>query len=282
MAAAIALVLLISLLQPLNATNDATDDLQSGAVLLEDLPYRPHPLPTSLGAIAPEGEHYGERLEETAVGALVWSELPIRVYLHRDPSETWREAMTEVIQDWGEYLPLELVKDSELGDIVIWQRRPPPRRVGDDFRAAAARVSYDLYWRENRLGHRFEILISPTQGTEAARAALRHELGHALGIWGHSDRPTDVMYYSQVRHPPHLSPRDLRTLRYVYEQPTRLGWSVLRDSDEFLKTDSLAQIIKNVNSQETLQSAHGAGQTENCGSAPEGSQLSSVVWGSRP
>ncbi|MCC5897020.1 MAG: peptidase [Phormidium sp. BM_Day4_Bin.17] len=225
MALAIALVGLIILLQPLNATGD----LGPEGVRLEDLPYRSHPLPRSLGAIAPQGQHYGDRLEETGVGALVWSEFPVRVYLDGSPSESWRGAMTGVIEEWGEYLSLEMADESESADIVIWQRRPPPRRVGDDFRAAAARVSYDLYWREQQLGHRFEILLSPTQGTEAAQAALRHELGHALGIWGHSDRPTDVMYYSQVRHPPHLSPRDLRTLRYLYEQPTRLGWSLLED-----------------------------------------------------
>ncbi len=221
MALAIALVWLIALLQPLNAT----DDVGGEGVLLEDLPYRSHPLPASLRAIAPEEEHYGDRLEETGVGALVWSEFPVRVYLDGSPSESWREAMTEVIEEWGEYLPLEMADESESADIVVWQRRPPPRRVGGDFRAAAARVSYDLYWREQQLVHCFEILLSPTQRTEVAQSALRHELGHALGIWGHSDRPTDVMYYSQVRRPPHLSPRDVRTLRYVYEQPTRLGWS---------------------------------------------------------
>ena len=220
MALAIALVLLICWLQPLNATQESGPS----GILLEDLPYRSHPLPASLGAIAPEGEHYGEQLEETEFGALVWSDFPVRLYLDGHPPESWRESMTAVIGEWGEYLPLELVEDADSADIVIWQRRPPPRRLGDDFRAAAARVSYSLYWREEQLGHRMEILISPTQGTEAAQAALRHELGHGLGIWGHSDRPTDVMYYSQVRRPPHLSSRDLRTLRYVYEQPTRLGW----------------------------------------------------------
>jgi len=221
MAAAIALVLVIALAAPLTAKEDSDID-QIG---LDDLPYHAHPLPESLLEITSE-EHYGEQLEETGVGALVWSQFPVTVYLDEKASETWRTQMMSVVEQWGDYLRLQQIEDSERADIVIWRRRPPPRRVRDDFRAAAARVSYDLYWRDQQLGHRFEILLSPTQGTEAAQAALRHELGHALGIWGHSDRPTDVMYYSQVRRPPMISPRDLGTLRYVYEQPTRLGWPV--------------------------------------------------------
>jgi predicted Zn-dependent protease len=219
MAVAIALVLVIALVAPLTASEEVGVE-QIG---LDEIPYQPHPLPESLGAIAAD-EHYGDQLQETAVGALVWSQFPVTVYLDENAPETWRTQMRSVVEQWGDYLPLQQIEDSEGADIVIWRRRPPPRRVGDDFRAAAARVSYDLYWREQQLGHRFEILLSPTQGTDAAQAALRHELGHALGIWGHSDRPTDVMYYSQVRHPPMISPRDLGTLRYVYEQPTRLGW----------------------------------------------------------
>lgn len=225
MAAAIALVLAIALAAPLTAREDR--DIEQ--IRLEDVPYQAHPLPDSLLDIASE-EHYGEQLEETAIGALVWSEFPVTVYLDENALERWQIQMMSVVEQWGDYLPLERIEDSERADIVIWQRRPPPRRVGGDFRAAAARVSYELYWRDQRLGHRVEILLSPTQGTDAAQAALRHELGHALGIWGHSDRPTDVMYYSQVRYPPAISLRDLATLRYVYEQPTRLGWPMIPNS----------------------------------------------------
>ncbi|OAB55944.1 hypothetical protein AY600_13235 [Phormidium willei BDU 130791] len=225
MAAAIALVLAIALATPLRAS----DEVDVEQIRLDEIPYQVHPLPESLDAIAAE-EHYGDQLEETPIGALVWSQFPVTVYLDENAPETWQSQMRFVVEQWGDYLPLQQIEASERADIVVWQRRPPPRRVGDDFRAAAARVSYQLDWREHQLSHRFEILLSPTQGTEAAMAALRHELGHALGIWGHSDRPTDVMYYSQVRRPPRISPRDLGTLRYVYEQPTRLGWPVRPDS----------------------------------------------------
>ncbi|MGA7932730.1 MAG: peptidase [Kovacikia sp.] len=74
------------------------------------------------------------------------------------------------------------------------------------------------------LAQRFTIHLRPDQAPSYLQASARHELGHALGIWGHSPLETDVMYFSQVRNPPAISPRDLNTLKKVYEQPTRLGW----------------------------------------------------------
>jgi predicted Zn-dependent protease len=71
---------------------------------------------------------------------------------------------------------------------------------------------------------RFTIHLRPDQALSYLQAAARHELGHALGIWGHSLLETDVMYFSQVRNPPPISSRDLNTLKRIYEQPTRVGW----------------------------------------------------------
>jgi predicted Zn-dependent protease len=72
--------------------------------------------------------------------------------------------------------------------------------------------------------HRFTIQLTPNQATDYTRATARHELGHALGIWGHSPLPTDTMYFSQVSHPATISPRDINTLKQIYQQPTQLGW----------------------------------------------------------
>ncbi|MGL5032740.1 MAG: peptidase, partial [Microcystaceae cyanobacterium] len=74
------------------------------------------------------------------------------------------------------------------------------------------------------LKQRMTIQIKPGLSPLSTLATARHELGHALGIWGHSDDPRDTLYFSSARESPPISARDLNTLRKIYEQPTRLGW----------------------------------------------------------
>ncbi|NJN62779.1 MAG: peptidase [Coleofasciculaceae cyanobacterium RL_1_1] len=81
-----------------------------------------------------------------------------------------------------------------------------------------------------RFGHRFVIRVSPTQTGAFVQSAVRHEFGHALGIWGHSPNPQDVMFAAQVAQPGTVSTRDVNTLMRVYEQPTRLGWWIDRQA----------------------------------------------------
>jgi hypothetical protein len=51
------------------------------------------------------------------------------------------------------------------------------------------------------------------------KTTAAHEFGHALGINGHSDNPSDVMFYGRQVNKPEdvpVSPRDLNTLRAAY------------------------------------------------------------------
>lgn len=49
---------------------------------------------------------------------------------------------------------------------------------------------------------------------EQVSKLLLHELGHAVGIWGHSNDPDDIMYTHPIVSA--LSARDLRTIRRLY------------------------------------------------------------------
>jgi predicted Zn-dependent protease len=129
-------------------------------------------------------------------------------------------------------LPLTIVEQPESADITIVQKAPPLQiSPGSNIpRARSAQTTYELYTSNKVLSHRFTILLSPSQTGEYLIAAARHEFGHALGIWGHSPLQTDALYFSQVRNPPSISPRDVNTLKRVYEQPTTLGWSLVNNS----------------------------------------------------
>jgi len=207
-----------------------------------------HPLPQSLARsqIAENTGDYFSQIKPTAVGYLVWSTFPLKIYLEQpdliDNSasnqrfQQWVVDIRDAIAEWNNYLPLIEIDNCELADIVITRSQvdreiqlDPETGLYKIPRAITAQTTYKFYLSSDTppiLRHRMKIQISPDLGQNATLATARHELGHALGIWGHSDRETDALYFSQVSNPPSISLRDLNTLRKIYQQPTRLGWSI--------------------------------------------------------
>ncbi|MBF2066212.1 MAG: peptidase [Calothrix sp. C42_A2020_038] len=191
--------------------------------------YATHPLPATLlrWQDANSGDYF-DSVKATEVGYLIWSNFPVKVYietpknLNNNQADAWVKAVSSTVQEWNTYLPLQIVEAPESADITILRKAPPLQ--GNPPRARSAQTTYSLYTKNNILYHRFIILLSPSQTGDYLIAAARHELGHALGIWGHSPLQSDSLYFSQVRKPPLISHRDVNTLKRVYEQPTKLGW----------------------------------------------------------
>ena len=191
-----------------------------------------HPLPPMLAnwQDSTDSGDYFDQVKQPKVGHLLWSKFPIQVYIEHpvniNHSEDWIEAVLGVVREWGVYLPLEVVDNSEVADIRILRQAPPLRQ--GQLRSRSGEATYELYARRNGdktvLSHRFSVYLNPNQVGKYIPATARHELGHALGIWGHSLMESDVLYFSQVRNPPSISARDINTLKRVYQQPTRLGW----------------------------------------------------------
>ncbi len=199
------------------------------------VPLQLHPLPVTLAQWQPEEtENYFDQIETPNVGSLIWSQFPVQVYVEHSPSspQQWQEQVIKAVLEWNDYLPLQVVETAEAADIQIWHRRPPLEP--GNLRASSAETRYQIFVKdtekgEQMLSHQFTIWLSPTQTGKYIAAAARHELGHALGLWGHSPVKTDVMYFAQVQEPPPISVRDINTLKQVYQQPTRLGWLISPD-----------------------------------------------------
>lgn len=193
-------------------------------------PPQVHPLPPTLvnWQDSDSGDYF-DQVKQPSVGHLLWSKFPIQIYIERpvniNHSEDWIEAVLGVVREWGVYLPLEVVDNSEVADIRILRQAPP--LLQGQLRSRSGEATYELYARRDGdktiLSHRFSVYLNPNQVGKYVPATARHELGHALGIWGHSLMESDVLYFSQVRNPPAISARDINTLKRVYEQPTRLG-----------------------------------------------------------
>lgn len=207
-------------------------------------PFKNYPLPETLKELPWETEDdYFNELDSHPAGALIWRSFPVKVYISQpDPDLSssglkaftqWQEAAKKAIALWHPYMNMIQVDNQEEAEIMIL--RQPPKIKAEINRetglynlprnpAATTRVQFYLT-PDNppQLKHKMAIEVSPHQTFEYLISNISHEMGHALGIWGHSNNEQDIMYYSHTREIPQISPRDINTLKKVYQQPTRLG-----------------------------------------------------------
>ena len=134
--------------------------------------------------------------------------------------ERWWRAVTGALRTWQQELPIVQVQDPDQAQVLVQRRRPPIQNR----RASHGRALLQLLevQREGRwqLEPRVDVLISPGQAEPAMQATALHELGHAFGLWGHSDQAGDTMAVHAGATPVlQLSQRDRATLQWLLRQP---------------------------------------------------------------
>ena len=177
------------------------------------------------------GGDYRQRLKPTAAGWpvrsswCVWIEPLVPGTPASSFEARWQRAVEAALATWQGELPIQRVATADQAQVRLWRQRPPLTSGPDGaLRASHGRALLELR-QVQRLGQwqlepLVEVLISPGQRPEAIQATSLHELGHAFGLWGHSDQGGDVMAVSPTARPVlFLSPRDRATLRWLLRQP---------------------------------------------------------------
>ena len=206
-----------------------------------------HPLPQFLEDwqdLSNSGDYF-EQIKSTPLGYLVWSQFPVKIYVEESTGtentaansrfQQWTAAVRKAIAEWNVYFPLSEVTQQDTADIVVLRSQPerevklnPDTGLFDIPRAIAAQTNYEFYLTDEpaKIALRMTVQVGSNFAGESLLATIRHELGHALGIWGHSPAESDALYFSQVSYPPSISARDINTLKKIYQQPTKLGWQI--------------------------------------------------------
>ena len=176
---------------------------------------------------------YGSVLATTSLGPPVLQKWCVWLEpADHQPPDRWEERWTMAVEAslsvWEEVLPITRVMSPAQAHIQIFQRRPPRRRIGSQWRASNGRSRLQVVEVQRRgqwrLEPRVDVLVSPELRASVIEATAIHELGHAFGLWGHSPQPNDVMAVHQNQKPVvKLSQRDRVTLNWLYQRVTDFG-----------------------------------------------------------
>jgi predicted Zn-dependent protease len=153
-----------------------------------------------------------------------WTSFPITVKLPAESPESWKNNLHAGISEWNRFIPVQAVPSSESSDIeVSWVNHLMPGVLGITRLTTPTRGNIHVeIWL---LRPTFYVQDVPER---AIKVAFLHELGHAIGIFGHSGSADDLMCSAELslaakgKAAPKsftIEPRDLNTLKRVYDSP---------------------------------------------------------------
>lgn len=170
---------------------------------------------------------------------------PTRVFI-QDGSPDEREIVTEAVCLWNGVYPIKLISNPQDADIYIsWN---PATQAAQTITHPSAYVTDSGKGQAIRTVMMINMASYATQEKDAQIRGMLHQLGHASGLWGHSDDPHDVMYPafrtetadfpekwnravvhfssaipepSEEALPAQPSPRDIKTMMELYSAPAQ-------------------------------------------------------------
>jgi len=186
---------------------EAKQELTQGQQRLQVLEKIPR-LPDSLRPsryVPKAGDYYQESAGPSA--GLLWTQFPVKLYTGSPPKK-WQGALQHALAAWNPVFPLRLVPTQQEANITMRWAGLAGGRAGTEQSFIQVRKEGDQVFQRLNLASIVLDTSHHWSGPEM-RLTLLHELGHALGINGHSNSSKDIMipilYETIIELPANLS-----------------------------------------------------------------------------
>jgi hypothetical protein len=165
-----------------------------------------------------------------------WPErlLPIKVYISpfnwyekskQQYAQAYNRMAWECFEEWtartGQAVRFQQVKSLNESQINLVWRRVDRKSLGHCQTLWDAKGR--IYGAEISIGVSDGLVHAQYNSPAEVKHTILHEIGHALGLNGHSDEPTDMMYVPHQYGVTVLSERDVNTVKWLYQLPIGLN-----------------------------------------------------------
>lgn len=149
-----------------------------------------------------------------------WAYLPIKVYI--EPSN-YKSTIKKAFMEWQNKTEnavyFQYVEKPDNANITVYFKKDIVK-----YGAKPTYVGYTTWHYNGRYYKSSQIYIKTTTKTGAIQTPSQvyevclHEIGHAIGIGGHSKNQYDVMYPTTDCYRNKLSNKDINTIKEIYEK----------------------------------------------------------------
>lgn len=103
-----------------------------------------------------------------------------------------------------------------------------------------------IYSAEIKIGISDGIIHAQYNDMDEVKHTILHEIGHALGILGHSDGPDDIMFVPHQYGVVDLSSRDIETINTLYDLPTAFDYRTMGHKFQLKEPFTMQDVLDHI------------------------------------